>query len=119
MPNRLQSVIDWLSRLDGNLFHWINRDISNPVLDSAMPFVSGNRFFMPVAVVLCVLLVWRGRLRGLLCVGMALLAITIGDGFVARTVKQAVHRSRPPQVFNDVQLRVGNSRSPGFPSSHP
>jgi hypothetical protein len=49
-------MLSWLQNLDVDLFRFINGTLSNPVLDRAMPFVSGNAFFAPALVIIGVLL---------------------------------------------------------------
>src|SRR2546429_9589405 len=85
----------WLQTLDLELFRFINLRLSNPVFDLVMPFASGNPFFGPLAVLGAILLVWKGRVRGLLCLLMAALAVGMTDGVVFKTVKHAHCPGRP------------------------
>lgn len=110
--------MDWLLTLDTNLFRWINRDLAGPLLDYVMPFLSSNKFFFPVVLALGVLLIWKGRLRGLVCVLMLALIVSLGDGAVCRTLKEAVGRPRPFLVLPEVHLLVGKGGSASMPSSH-
>ena len=84
------------------IFRFINGDMSNPLFDRLMPLVSGNIFFAPAVAILAILLVWKSRERGLLCVLMMALAVGTGDGLICRTIKHAVGRPRPFQVLADV-----------------
>jgi membrane-associated phospholipid phosphatase len=108
----------WLQTLDVELFRLINQALMNPVFDVVMPWVSGNACFAPAVVVAAVLLVWRGRTRGALCVLMLALVIGLGDGLVANTIKHAVGRERPFLVLPDVHCLVGKGGSGSMPSSH-
>src|SRR5512140_1982647 len=110
--------MDWLQQLDLDAFRLINRDLSNPVLDQVMPFLSGNVFFAPALILAGVLLVWKGKLRGVLCVLMLALAVGLADGFVARMLKEAIGRPRPFITLEDVHLLVGKGGSGSMPSSH-
>ena len=58
----------WLQTLDVEVFRFINLRLSNPAFDVLMPFLSGNALFIPAALLAGMLLVWKGRRRGLLCV---------------------------------------------------
>ena len=63
-------MLSWLQNLDIDLFRFINGTLSNPVLDRAMPFISGNVFFAPALVVLGAVLIWKSRGRGVVCLVM-------------------------------------------------
>jgi membrane-associated phospholipid phosphatase len=110
--------MDWLKNLDIDLFDCINVKLSHPLLDSLMPFLSGNAFFIPCAIFAGVLLVWKGKLRGLVCLLMLLLVVAIGDGFICNTLKKAVARPRPFLELSDVHLLGGKGGSGSMPSSH-
>jgi hypothetical protein len=50
--------MDWLKTLDVDLFRWINLKWANPILDCIMPFLSGNAYFLPCAIIVGILLIW-------------------------------------------------------------
>ena len=110
--------MDWLKTLDVELLRWINLKWANPVLDVLMPFLSGNAFFVPCAIAVGILLIWKGRTRGLICLLMILLVVAIGDGFVCNTLKKAIARPRPFVDIIDVHLLGGKGSSSSMPSSH-
>ena len=90
-------MISW----DLTLLHLINRDWAHPVLDWLMPAVSAVEAWYPLMALAVLLVLWRGRARGVLlclCVGVAL---GIADGVISNTLKGAIGKT-------------GNS----FPSSH-
>lgn len=111
-----------LEQLDIRLFRIFNQDLSNPVLDAIMPGLSGTspvlRFFYPLMVAAAVLLVLRGKRRGLLCLLALGLVIAIGDGFICNTLKHVIGRERPFLVLEDVRCLVGKGGSGSMPSSH-
>ena len=110
--------MQWLQNLDADLFRLINQRLSHPFLDGIMPFFSGNAFFIPVLVLAGLLLVWKGRLRGLISVTLLVLVIWLGDSFICNTIKHAVDRPRPFLTFSDAHVLVGRGRSGSMPSSH-
>jgi membrane-associated phospholipid phosphatase len=110
--------MQWLQNLDADLFRLINQRLSHPFLDGIMPFFSGNAFFIPVLVLAGLLLVWKGRLRGLISVTLLVLVIWLGDSFICNTIKHAVDRPRPFLTFADAHVLVGKGRSGSMPSSH-
>src|SRR6266571_9511215 len=77
-----------------------------------MPFVSGNAFFYPLLLVTGIVLIWKGRRRGLVCVALLLLILPLGDHWVCRTIKRAVERPRPFAVLPGVY-------QPGKPAPPP
>ena len=85
----------WLQTLDIELFRLVNLTLINPVFDAVMPLASSNAFFPPLLVVALILLVWKGRARGAVCVLMLALAIALGDGLVCKNLKHLVGRARP------------------------
>jgi 4-amino-4-deoxy-L-arabinose transferase-like glycosyltransferase/membrane-associated phospholipid phosphatase len=108
----------WVQSLDIDLFRFANDSLRNPILDVLMPFVSGNAFFHPALALLAILLVWKGRARGVVCVLMLALVLAVGDGFICNTLKHAIGRPRPFLALEDVHLLVGRSGSGSMPSSH-
>src|SRR5437588_10186098 len=67
-----------------------------------MPFVSGNPLFFPALLVAGLILVWKGRLRGIICVALLALILPLGDHWICRTMKRAVARPRPFVVLENV-----------------
>lgn len=109
-----------LKTIDTGLFHWINFSWSNPLFDLLMPFLSGNRLFVPVFVLGCLGLILKGGVRGRLCIAMLLLMVVLGDTLVCKHLKEFFHRPRPCKELTDVILPpgVGCSDSGSLPSSH-
>jgi 4-amino-4-deoxy-L-arabinose transferase-like glycosyltransferase/membrane-associated phospholipid phosphatase len=93
----------WLQTLDIDLFRFANLKLANPVFDVVMPFLSGNRLFIPLLVLVAALLLWKGRVRGLVCLAMAIVVLALGDGFISRNMKHAVGRPRPFLALSDVR----------------
>ncbi|MCX6912877.1 MAG: glycosyltransferase family 39 protein [Verrucomicrobia bacterium] len=94
--------MDWLQTLDIELFRFINLRLINPVCDVVMPFVSGNVFFRPLLLLAGILLIRKGRARGVVCLLMLVVLLPLGDGLIYNTVKHAVGRPRPFMVMPDV-----------------
>ena len=110
--------MDWLLKLDVNVFRLINDAGSNPAFDKIMPFVSGNAFFFPALVFLAVLLICKGRSRGIICILMLALSVGLCDGWICRLLKEVVARPRPFLTLSDVHLLIGKGGSFSMPSSH-
>lgn len=100
----------WLQTLDAELFRFINLTLVNSLLDVGMPLASHNVLFGPLLVLAVVLLLWKGRARGALCILMLGLILPLGDGMVCNTLKHAIERPRPYAALPDVH-RPGTSPS--------
>ena len=94
--------MDWLQTLDTDLFRFLNLRLINPVCDVAMPFASGNAIFRPLLLLAGILLIWKGRARGLVCALMLVLILPMGDGLICNTLKHAIGRPRPFMVIPEV-----------------
>jgi 4-amino-4-deoxy-L-arabinose transferase-like glycosyltransferase/membrane-associated phospholipid phosphatase len=100
------------------VFRFINLKLSNPVLDLLMPELSGNGWFLPVALVVAGVLVWKGNARARLLVLSLALLLGIGDGFFINPIKKAVARPRPFVEIPEAKVLVGRGQSGSMPSSH-
>lgn len=85
----------WLQALDTNLFLFGNRTLANPFFDWLMPVLSGNLFFIPLAVLLVLGVLCFGNPRMRLCAMMIILVVALGDPLVINTIKKSVQRPRP------------------------
>jgi 4-amino-4-deoxy-L-arabinose transferase-like glycosyltransferase/membrane-associated phospholipid phosphatase len=110
--------MDWLLQFDVRVFRLINEAASNPFFDKIMPFISGNAFFFPAIVILGLLLIWKGRSRGIICILMLALAVGLCDGWICRLLKDVVARPRPFLTLSDVHCLLGKGGSFSMPSSH-
>jgi len=111
-------MILWLQSIDVSLFRFINVSLSNSFFDKLMPFVSDSPWFACLFVALAVFLVWKGGVRGRVCVLMLALSLCLGNWLVCDSIKNAVARLRPFQTVPDTILRVGKGGSFSLPSSH-
>jgi membrane-associated phospholipid phosphatase len=95
----------WLQSLDTALFHFINSTLANPFFDWLMPILSGyNAPWLPVAILGAMgILIWgSGRMK--MCALLAVLAVSLCDGVIVKTVKNAVTRPRPFVTQPDARL---------------
>ena len=108
----------WLLKVDVGLFRWINDGWSNAFFDWLMPFLSGNRLFVPALLLLVGWSLVKGSRRLRVCIVLAAIAVGIGDGLVSNPIKKAVDRPRPFLELDNVRLRVGRGESASMPSGH-
>ena len=110
-----------LLTMDQELFRWIQAKLTNPFLDQVMPWFSHNRLFVPLAVLAGAWLIWKGRVRAVVCLLMLGIVVAIGDGFICSNLKEAVARPRPPtgeEMASSDASSPQKLRNDSFPSSH-
>ena len=108
----------WLHALDVALFRFVNQTLSNPVFDVVMPWLSGNRLFVPLVLLAGAGLIWRGRGRAACFLFLLALAVGVTDGLVCNTLKHALGRARPCAALDQVRLLGGCGGSGSMPSAH-
>jgi 4-amino-4-deoxy-L-arabinose transferase-like glycosyltransferase/membrane-associated phospholipid phosphatase len=110
----------WLQTLDTNLFHFINRSLSNPFCDWLMPILSGNVWFIPLAILLVLCVLCFGNTRARLCALIIILVIALGDPLVVSTIKKAIARPRPFVALPEDRLfgTVGKGHIPLGPNGN-
>jgi membrane-associated phospholipid phosphatase len=109
--------MEWLYAIDKAVFNWINQSWRNGFFDWLMPLLSGNPYFIPLLIISLVLLVWKGGVKGRVCVFVVLFVVLAGDGWICHTLKDLLGRPRPFRVM-EVHLLVGRSDSGSMPSAH-
>ena len=94
----------WLQTLDASLFLFVNRSLVNPFFDWLMPVLSGNAWFIPLAVALGLAALCFGNARARLCVVMMILVVALGDPLIVDTVKHVAARPRPFVTLPEARL---------------
>ncbi|MBI5476300.1 MAG: phosphatase PAP2 family protein [Ignavibacteriales bacterium] len=120
-------MIEFLYSIDKWIFCFINQTLSNPIFDFLMPFITDwNLYWIGrgIAIILWLLLFWRGGKRGRTVALLLILLILITDQFNGVVLKQLFNRPRPCHMLNGhhvvdtVHLLVGCGGGLSFPSSH-
>jgi undecaprenyl-diphosphatase len=112
---------DFLYSIDTTVFFFINRTISNPVLDWLMPFLTDLNKQKATIVIAAILWLWlmirggrTGRAAGILLVA----SIIVSDQFSSTVLKHLFTRIRPCHALQGVRLLVDCGSGYSFPSSH-
>jgi membrane-associated phospholipid phosphatase len=108
----------WLQSLDTALFHFINGSLGNPFFDWLMPILSGNSWFIPLAVLLVLGVLCFGSTRARLCALLIFMVVALGDPLVVNTIKKTIARPRPCLTLPYVVERLGCTTSGSMPSAH-
>ena len=111
-------MLAWMQSLDAALFRFINVKLSCPALDLLMRPLDNSPFFIPAAVLLAVVVLWKGGTRGRLFVVCLALILSLGDTLVTSQMKHLIGRLRPYEDILDANVLVGRGRSGSMPSGH-
>lgn len=110
--------MDFLANFDTALFYFFNGDIANSLFDKIMPFVTENRHWIIVYIVLFTWLFWKGGKNGRVAGLLLIAGLIIADQLSSSVVKELVGRLRPCKALPDVRLLVSCGGGLSFPSSH-
>lgn len=106
---------EWISQLDTELFFLINRGSENNLFDLLMPFITSRAYL--VAFPFLVLYLVKEKKKALPIFAISFFSILIADG-LSNTLKYLISRERPCNVFENVHLLVGCTKSFSMPSNH-
>ena len=121
-----------LQSIDVAVFRFLNGTLRNAAFDAIMPIFAGGAWFLPLVLLGGVTLIWKGGVRGRLCVLMLAMTLPMGDS-ITNGIKHAVLRPRPCLTLENVHLpllrkhapetetdfrRTGCSDSGSLPSAH-
>jgi undecaprenyl-diphosphatase len=113
----LHSLLSW----DASLFLFINRGLSNPVLDALFVTITNGRFWIVPGIAAAIIYLIFEKKNGLLVLGLALVTVTLTDQLATDLIKPMVHRLRPcnPHAFIEGgRFLLGFKSSFSFPSNH-
>ncbi len=121
--------IEWLQQLDLSILRWINQAGANPFLDWFFPRMAAPSIFLIPGILLGLLLIWKGGIRGPLFLVLIAVALILGDAVIVKGLKKAVNRPRPHESVEGVRLvtkeevRIAHptelpTKGRSFPSGH-
>lgn len=114
-------MIQQFYRWDIWLFHLLNGNWTNPILDVAMPFITDlnkQPWMLALVVAMIIWALWKGGTRGRQAVAVLVLTILVMDQFSSAVLKDLFMRPRPCHELTDVRLLVNCGAGKSFPSSH-
>ena len=94
-----------MNATDLEIFWAINRQWTHPFLDWLMPALSAIEAWLPLLLLLFVILAWRGNANLRWALLAIVLAITLGDAVLGRTLKKSLGRVRPRDSMSGVVMR--------------
>jgi len=107
--------------LDQSLFHFINQDLANGVLDAIMPWWRDKKTWIPLYLIMIAFSVIKYRWKGFFFVLAVILAAGLGDIVSSHLMKPTFERARPcndSTLAEQVRLLVGCGKAYSFTSSH-
>ena len=118
----MSSFFESLQSIDQNLFVYINRVATHPILDTLMPFFRESTFWIPLYVFLIVFVFVNFGKYGWVWLLFAFITVLLTDQFSSSIIKNWVQRPRPcadPLFSNQVRLLLDHcSGGYSFTSSH-
>lgn len=111
-------MLEHIIQLDQEIFYFINKSLANPATDFLMPILTHLKTWLPLFIVFCVYQVWKGGLKGRLCLVTLVIGVIICDQITSSLIKELVSRPRPCHFLSDINLLVGCGPGKSFPSSH-
>lgn len=110
-----------LLEIDRQLFRWINRDLSNPVLDALMPYWRNGYFWAPLYIFLVTFILMNIPRRGWIVLVVGALMVFLSDKINSNILKPLVNRARPCTdviLAPDLHLLIPCGGPFSFPSTH-
>ncbi len=113
-------MIDLL-QWDEQVFYWINKENSNPILDGIMPYWRSKYFWLPLYVFIITFVLINFEKNKYFFFVALILTVATADTVSSKIIKPAVNRIRPCndlEVQEKMTLRVHCGGGKSFPSSH-
>ena len=118
----MPSFFESLQSIDQNLFVYINRVATHPILDTLMPFFRESTFWIPLYLFLIVFVFVNFGKNGWVWLLFAFITVLLTDQFSSSIIKNWVQRPRPcadPLFSGQVRLLLDHcSGGYSFTSSH-
>jgi membrane-associated phospholipid phosphatase len=113
--------MDTILQLDFELFHWINHDLQNNIMDAIMPWWRSKLTWIPLYIFLIVFSIIKYKINGLYLILALALTVGVADTMSSRVIKKSVQRLRPcnnPELKETTHLLVHCGSGYSFTSSH-
>jgi undecaprenyl-diphosphatase len=109
----MESLLD----IDRWLFTIGNAGCTNSVFDGVFPILTSNAAMLPLYALALAVALWRDWRKGLLLLGLLLVAILVADQSII-IIKDLIGRERPCNAVHGVRLLVDCGTGKSFPSAH-
>jgi len=112
-------MIEQLNSLDKSLLYFINKGLSNPILDQIMPFITNQNNWLIPFIVLSFILLFKTGTRGKIAFTLLLLGFALTDFSASQYLKPFFGRLRPSYtLISEINLLVNKGGKLSLPSNH-
>jgi len=118
LNNMVTELLNFIIRLDKEIFLFLNLKLQNRVFDFLMPFITEFKNWRVLFILVILAMLIFGRKKERIAAVLVLIVLAIADSSVNLLLKNWFGRVRPCNVFPQVHLLAGCSHSGSFPSSH-
>lgn len=117
----MHGLHDLFVQMDFSMWYKLHAEWRSPLLDTVMPFLRNQFFWVPLYLFLAVYMLSNYNRKGLFWCVLFILCFAFGDFISAHMIKPFFHRLRPcndPRLATALHLIVERSYGYSFPSSH-
>ena len=107
-----------MTKLDTELFYFINLQFQSRLMIAFMKFVTESKHFIIPIVLTIVFLIWKFHWRGFWFIVIATGAVILNDTICYQILKPFFNRSRPCMELLDAIVHNKCSFNGSFPSNH-
>ncbi len=113
-------MLEQILQIDTEIFQFVNAEMSNIIMDLAMPIITSIKYWTPVYIIGFLYLFIKFRWKGLFYAFMIVLTVGLANELSSRILKEFFARPRPCHTLSgdDIRLLVGCGGGKSFPSSH-
>ena len=111
-------ILDFIIKLDKELFLFLNLKLQNRFFDFLMPFITEFKNWRILFFLIMLAMLIFGRKKERMAAVLVLIVLGVADSSVNLLLKSWIGRVRPCNVISQVHLLAGCSHSGSFPSSH-
>jgi len=116
--NMFIELLNFLIKLDKELFLFINLKLQNGFFDFLMPILTEFKYWrIPFFLIILAMFIFGKKKERIVAI-LLLIILGITDASVNLWLKPWIGRVRPCNIFQQVHLLAGCSQSGSFPSSH-
>ena len=107
-----------MNAIDLSILYFMNLDLANPIGDIIFVNIAESRQLLAIAIILMVVIGWRGSTRTRLGIAIALISVALLDPLAHYILKPLIARPRPCHVLDNLRMITGCGGLYSFPSNH-
>jgi undecaprenyl-diphosphatase len=115
-------MLNFLTRIDHGIFHFINDTLGNSFFDAVMPVFTDLHklqwFTYIVAPIALAFYIWKFRMKAVKVIFGLIISVACADHICVEWIKPTFQRARPPNAGIELNLRTDRYSGWSMPSSH-